>query len=109
MTIQTKHSADLAYKKRSWNADLIFGVAQKETVIRLRWPLVILSSYLLYYAPDAWLSVAQVHAILSLYLLSHATLYFLADDFFDSPYFYGPLLVFDTLVDRDGRLPGQGL
>jgi signal transduction histidine kinase len=31
-------------------------------------------------------------------LLSHATLYFLADDFFDSPYFYGPLLVFDTLV-----------
>ena len=98
MTIQTKHSADLAYKKRSWNADLIFGVAQKETVIRLRWPLVILSSYLLYYAPDAWLSVAQVHAILSLYLLSHATLYFLADDFFDSPYFYGPLLVFDTLV-----------
>jgi signal transduction histidine kinase len=98
VTIQTKHSADPAYKKRSWNADLIFGVAQKETVIRLRWPLVILSSYLLYYAPDAWLSVAQVHAILSLYLLSHATLYFLADDFFDSPYFYGPLLVFDTLV-----------
>jgi signal transduction histidine kinase len=91
-------SAQLTHKKRSWNADLIFGVARKETVIRLRWPLVILSSYLLYYASDAWLSVTQIHAILSLYLLSHATLYFLADDFFDSPYFYGPLLVFDTLV-----------
>ena len=73
-------------------------MAKKETVIRLRWPLVILSSYLLYYAPVAWLSVTQVQALLSLYLLSHATLYFLADDFFDSPYFYGPLLVFDTLV-----------
>jgi signal transduction histidine kinase len=98
LNTQTKRSAEVANKKRLWKADLLFGVAQKETVIRLRWPLVILSSYLLYYAPDAWLSVTQVHAILSLYLLSHATLYFLADDFFDSPYFYGPLLVFDTLV-----------
>jgi signal transduction histidine kinase len=83
---------------RAWNVDRIFGVARKETVIRLRWPLVILSSYLLYYAPTGWLPEAQVQAILSLYLLSHATLYFLADDFFDSPFFYGPLLVFDTLV-----------
>ena len=91
-------SADSSKKKRSWNVDWIVGVAKKETVIRLRWPLVILSSYLLYYAPVAWLSVTQVQALLSLYLLSHATLYFLADDFFDSPYFYGPLLVFDSLV-----------
>ncbi len=91
-------SEDSSKKKRSWNVDWIVGVAKKETVIRLRWPLVILSSYLLYYAPVAWLSVTQVQALLSLYLLSHATLYFLADDFFDSPYFYGPLLVFDTLV-----------
>ena len=96
--MQTMRSGEIANKKRPWNVDFIFGVARKETVIRLRWPLVILSSYLLYYAPVAWLSVTQVQAILSLYLLSHATLYFLADDFFDSPYFYGPLLVFDTLV-----------
>ena len=96
MDIQQNHQ--FASKKRSWNVDWIFGVAKKETVIRLRWPLVILSSYLLYYAPVAWLSATQVQALLSLYLLSHATLYFLADDFFDSPYFYGPLLVFDTLV-----------
>jgi signal transduction histidine kinase len=94
----TTPSADSSTKKRSWNVDWIVGVARKETVIRLRWPLVILSSYLLYYAPVAWLSVTQVQALLSLYLLSHATLYFLADDFFDSPYFYGPLLMFDTLV-----------
>lgn len=96
--MQTQRGGEIASKKRQWNVDLIFGVARKETVIRLRWPLVILSSYLLYYAPVAWLSPTQVQAILSLYLLSHATLYFLADDFFDSPYFYGPLLVFDTLV-----------
>jgi signal transduction histidine kinase len=96
--MQAKHSADATNTKRSWNVDLLFGAAKKETVIHLRWPLVILSSYLLYYAPVSWLSVTQVQAILSLYLLSHATLYFIADDFFDSPYFYGPLLVFDTLV-----------
>src|SRR5581483_6995191 len=28
----------------------------------------------------------------------HSTLYFLSDELFDSPYFYGPLLVFDTIV-----------
>ena len=83
---------------RGWSLDRIFDAAKKDTVIRLRWPLVILSSYLLYYSPAAWLTANQVQAILSLYLLSHATLYFVADDLFDAPYFYGPLLVFDSLV-----------
>jgi len=94
----TRQSADSSNKKWSWNLDRIFDAAKKDTVIRLRWPLVIFSSYLLYYAPVEWFTPTQVQAILSLYLLSHATLYFLADDFFDSPYFYGPLLIFDSLV-----------
>jgi signal transduction histidine kinase len=83
---------------RAWNFDRVFDAAKKDTVIRLRWPLLILSSYLLYYSPSAWLTPLQVQAVLILYLLSHSTLYFLADDLFDSPYFYGPLLIFDTLV-----------
>ncbi|MBM2805795.1 MAG: histidine kinase, partial [Deltaproteobacteria bacterium] len=83
---------------RSWSLDRLFDAAKKDTVIRLRWPLVILSSYLLYYTPSHWLTPTQVQAILILYLLSHTTLYFLADELFDSPYVYGPLLVFDTLV-----------
>ena len=78
--------------------DRFFDVAKKDTVIRLRWPLVILSSYLLYYSPSEWLTATQIQAVLILYLLSHSTLYFLADDLFDSPYFYAPLLVFDTIV-----------
>ena len=81
-----------------WTFDRLFDAAKKDTVIRLRWPLVILSSYLLYYTPSEWLSPTQVQATLILYLLSHTTLYFLADDLFDSPYFYGPLLIFDTIV-----------
>lgn len=81
-----------------WSLDRLFHAASKETVIRLRWPLVILSSYLLYYTPSVLLTATQVQAILILYLLSHTTLYFLSDELFDSPYFYGPLLLFDTLV-----------
>jgi len=83
---------------RAWTFDRLFDAAKKDTVIRLRWPLVILSSYLLYYIPNEWLTPTQVQAVLILYLLSHSTLYFLADELFDSPYFYGPLLLFDTGV-----------
>jgi len=77
--------------------DRLFEAAKKRTVIQLRWPLVILCSYLLLYAPNSWLTPAQTNAILIFYLLTNATLYFLADDFFDSAYFYGPLLFFDTV------------
>lgn len=93
---QTASSNDLS--RRAWNIDRLFDAAKKDTVIRLRWPLVILSSYLLYYTPSQWLTPTQVQAVLILYLLSHTTLYFLADDLFDSRMFYGPLLVFDTIV-----------
>jgi signal transduction histidine kinase len=88
----------VAAPRSAWGLDRLFSVAGKNTVIRLRWPLVILSSYLLYYTPSVWLTETQIQAILILYLLSHTTLYFLSDELFDSPYFYGPLLVFDTLV-----------
>ena len=78
--------------------DRLFEAAKKRTVIQLRWPLVILCSYLLLYAPNSWLTPAQTNAILIFYLLTNATLYFVADDFFDSAYFYGPLLFFDTVI-----------
>jgi len=91
-------AASGAWTRRAWSLDRLFDVAKKDTVIRLRWPLVILSSYLLYYTPSEWLTPTQLQAVLILYLLSHSTLYFLSDDLFDSVYFYAPLLVFDTLV-----------
>jgi signal transduction histidine kinase len=89
---------DSAERPNRWNLDRLFETASKDTIIRLRWPLVILSSYLLYYTPSDWLTPTQIQALLALYLLSHSTLYFLADDLFDSPYFYAPLLIFDTIV-----------
>jgi len=85
-------------RRSAWSLDRLFNPADKDTIIRLRWPLVILSSYWLYYTPSHWLTATQVQALLILYLLSHTTLYFLADRLFDSPYVYGPLLLFDTLV-----------
>ena len=94
--VQTENSNLMS--RHSWKFDRLFDAAKKDTVIRLRWPLVILSSYLLYYNPNEWLTPTQVQAVLILYLLSHTTLYFLADDLFDSRYFYGPLLLFDTIV-----------
>ena len=81
-----------------WSLQRLFDAAGKDMVIRLRWPLVILSSYLLYSAESPWLTPAQLQALLILYLLSHAGLYFVADGLFASPYFYAPLLLFDTLV-----------
>ena len=77
--------------------DRLFEAAKKRTVIQLRWPLVILCSYLLLYAPNSWLTPTQTNAVLIFYLLTNTTLYFVADDLFDSPYFYGPLLFFDTI------------
>ena len=76
--------------------DRLFDAAKKTTIIQLRWPLVILCAYLLLYSPVIWLTPIQIDALLIFYLLSNATLYFVADEYFDSPYFYGPLLVFDT-------------
>lgn len=87
-----------AAENRPRGLDRLFEAARKDTVIRLRWPLVIFSSYLLYYTPSELLTQVQVQAVLILYLLSHTTLYFVADELFDSPYFYGPLLLFDTVV-----------
>src|SRR5437016_2305918 len=77
--------------------DRLFEAAKKRTVIQLRWPLVIVCSYLLLYAPNSWLTPAHTNGILIFYLLTNATLYFVADEFFDAPYFYGPLLFFDTV------------
>jgi signal transduction histidine kinase len=93
--VQTTESSASALPR---SLDRLFEAAKKRTVIQLRWPLVILCSYLLLYAPNSWLTPAQTNAILIFYLLTNATLYFVADDFFDSAYFYGPLLFFDTVI-----------
>src|SRR3990170_2692572 len=77
--------------------DELFGAAKKTTVIQLRWPLVILCSYLLLYSPGLWLTPTQIQFVVVFYLLTNATLYFVGDEFFDRPHCYGSLLLFDTV------------
>ena len=77
--------------------DRLFEAVKKGTVIQLRWPLVILCSYLLLYSPGSWLTSNQIQFVVVFYLLTNATLYFVGDEVFDAPTFYGPLLLFDAV------------
>ena len=75
----------------------IFEVPKKITVIRLRWLVVIICSYLLISSEGTWLSPTSVHAFILIYVLSNFVLYWVEDSLFDSSYFYSPLVIFDTL------------
>src|SRR5512132_1526363 len=92
---QTTNALTLSPSQSS--LDRLFAVARKTTVIQLRWPLVILSSYLLLYSPGEWLAPMHTEAVVVFYLITNTTLYFLSDSRFESPSFYGPLLLFDTV------------
>ncbi|MGH7824212.1 MAG: ATP-binding protein [Candidatus Binatia bacterium] len=92
--LQTESSASSLAR----GLDRFFGGIRTATAIQLRWPLVVVCSYLLLYAPAGWLAPTQTHAILIFYLLTNATLYFVAYGRFDSRYFYGALLLFDTAL-----------
>ncbi|HZD39179.1 MAG TPA: hypothetical protein VE131_00560, partial [Terriglobales bacterium] len=62
--------------------DRLFEAANKTTVIQLRWPLVILCSYLLLFSNKVGMAPGQVYVILGFYLLTNVTLYFVADEIF---------------------------
>ncbi len=75
----------------------LFDASKKTTVIRLRWLIVIISSYLLAFPYEAMLAPFLVRSIIVFYLLTNAALYFVEEKLFDSSYFYTPLVIFDTL------------
>lgn len=74
----------------------ILEVPKKVTVIRLRWLLVIVCSYLLLFSQEQSFLSFRVYSFILIYLLSNALLYLLDERLFDSPYFYAPLVLFDT-------------
>jgi len=75
----------------------LFETSKKTTVIRLRWLIVIISSYLLAFPYEAWLAPFLIRGFIVFYLLTNAALYFVDEKLFDSSYFYTPLVIFDTL------------
>lgn len=96
MTNQTQSGNNREPAPRSRGLDTLFEAAKKATVIQLRWPLVILCSYLLLFSSGSWLSRGQIEFAIVFYLLTNATLYFVGDELFDTASFYGSLLVFDA-------------
>ena len=74
-----------------------FDVPKKYAIVRLRWPMVILSAYLLLYARPGALNPIMIHGFLILYVLSNAILYLVDESVFSSSFFSTALVLFDTL------------
>jgi signal transduction histidine kinase len=75
----------------------VLHLPRKTTVIQLRWPVVIISAYLLLTSHKELPAATLVHGLLILYILSNVVLQFLDERLFDSSSFYTPLVIFDTL------------
>jgi signal transduction histidine kinase len=69
---------------------------KKATLIRVRWPFTILCSYLLLYSHNVSIDPAALQGFVLIYLLSNLALYFVSERFFESFYFFAPLIAFDT-------------
>ena len=70
----------------------------KQTIIRLRWLVVIASCYLLLFSQDALLGHGFVHGFTLIYVVSNASLYFIDQKRFESFSFLSSLVIFDTLA-----------
>ena len=75
-----------------------FGIPLKPSIILIRWPVVIICSYLLIYPSSQYLPESFFQAFILLYVASNVALYFLKDEWFMSWAFYYPLVITDTIV-----------
>ncbi|MGE5303390.1 MAG: sensor histidine kinase [Alphaproteobacteria bacterium] len=75
-----------------------FGMPAKASVILIRWPVVIICSYLLLYPVQQDLPESLLHPFILLYIGSNVGLYFVNEKQFASARFYSPLVLADTLV-----------
>ena len=74
------------------------GMPIKASMVLIRWPVVIICSYLLLYPAAELVPQHVLHAFLLLYVASNVALYFVAEDRFLSPTFYYPVVILDTFV-----------
>ncbi len=75
-----------------------FGMPIKASVVLIRWPVVIICSYLLLYPLKQLLPESLLHLLILFYVGSNVGLYFVNEKQFASASFYSPLVVADTLV-----------
>lgn len=74
------------------------GGPEKETIIRLRWLVVIASCYLLIVSPDRLFHEDIVNGFMLFYVWSNASLYFVEPERFRSFRFFSTVVILDTLA-----------
>ena len=78
--------------------DFLFGVSAKRTVILIRWPVVLICSYLLLYPSTQAVAPLLVYPFILLYIASNVALGYLGEARFQRSSFYTPLVIADTVV-----------
>jgi signal transduction histidine kinase len=75
-----------------------FRLSLKPSIILIRWPVVIICSYLFLNPSTKYLPESFFQGFIVLYVLSNVALYFLDEHWFASWSFYYPLVIADTIV-----------
>jgi signal transduction histidine kinase len=74
------------------------GMPTKPSVILIRWPVVIICSYLLLYPSVEIVPPWALNFFILVYIASNIALYFVHEERFASSSFYSPLVLADTVV-----------
>ena len=75
-----------------------FGLPLKASIILIRWPVVLICSYLLLFPAGEYLSEIVLNTFVVLFVVSNVAINFLDDSWFTSWSFYYPLVIGDTIV-----------
>lgn len=75
-----------------------FAMPIKASVVLIRWPVVIICSYLLLYPSSHVIPQSLLHTLILAYIASNVALYFVSEERFLSPSFYYPIIILDTVV-----------
>jgi len=75
-----------------------FGLPLKASIILLRWPVVLICSYLFLFPSGEYLPAMILNTFVVLFVVSNVAINFLDDSWFTSWSFYYPLVIADTIV-----------
>lgn len=75
-----------------------FEAAKKPTIIRLRWLVITIASYLLLFSEKALIGENFIHAVVLFYILTNVSLFVVDENRFESMRFVAPLVIFDTFA-----------
>jgi len=82
----------------SFISNSILDAPKKPTIIRLRWLVVTIASYVLLFSQETLLAQELVHGFVLFHILTNGCLYSVDESRFESLRFVAPLVVFDTFA-----------